>query len=94
MAGGSTKPALRKLRGKVNLDQEKGEVTNNAYMGVWWFSIRTMTQDVRCFEMLVCNSHTGDSVACVSVKKSAKQTNAATVDSELPMTSGGYYAKR
>ena len=54
------------------------------------FSIRTMTQD---FEMLVCNSHTGDSVACVSVKKSAKQTNAASVDSEPPMISGRYYAK-
>ena len=23
------------VRGKVNLDQEKGKVTNNAYMGVW-----------------------------------------------------------
>ena len=58
------------------------------------FSIRTMTQDVGCLEMLVCHSHTGDSVACVSVKKSAKQTNAASVDSELPMTSGRYYEKR
>ena len=53
-----------------------------------------MTQDIRCFEMLVCHSHTGDSVACISVKKSAKQTNAASVDSELPMTSGRYYKKR
>ena len=54
------------------------------------FSIRTKTQGL---EMLVCNSHTGDSVACVSVKKSAKQTNAASVDSEPPMISGRYYAK-
>ena len=36
--------------------------------------------------MLVLHSHTGDSVACVSVKKSAKQ---ASADSEPPMTSGG-----
>ena len=94
MAGGSKKPALKKLRGRVNRDQEKSEVTNNAYMGVWCFSIRTTIQDARCFEMLVCNSHTGDSVACVSVKKSAKQTNAGSVDSEPPMASGRYYAKR
>ena len=39
--------------------------------------------------MLVFHSHTGDSVACVSVKKYAKQTNIASADSELPMTSGG-----
>ena len=52
------------------------------------FSIRTRTQDVRCFEMLVCNSHTGDSVAYVSVKKSAKQTNVASADCVPPMTSG------
>ena len=35
VAGGSKKPTLRKLHGKVNLDQENGKVTNNAYMGVW-----------------------------------------------------------
>ena len=41
---------------------------------------------LRC---LFSNSHTGDSVACVSVKKSAKQTCLASADSEPPMTSGG-----
>ena len=34
VAGGYKKPTLRKLRGRVNLDQEKGEVTNNASVHV------------------------------------------------------------
>ena len=34
VAGGYKKPTLRKFRGRVNLDQEKGEVTNNASIHV------------------------------------------------------------
>ena len=32
MAGGSKKATLRKLHAKIDLDEEKGEVTTNAYM--------------------------------------------------------------
>ena len=37
VAGGSKKPAVRKLRAKVDLDQEKGEVINKAcYLFIYW----------------------------------------------------------
>ena len=32
---GSKKRALKKLRAKVDLDQEKGEVANNTCMDLW-----------------------------------------------------------
>ena len=39
VAGGSKKQTLRKLRAKVDFDQENGEVTNKACMGVWGVGI-------------------------------------------------------
>ena len=82
VAGGYKKPTLRKLRGRVNLDQEKGEVTNKLpYMYYMCMGLTVSDKMCTMFQILACNnySYTGDSVSF----KSTRQTN---VDSKPPIT--------